>query len=89
MISCSVSLDFHGQDYKKVNYVQITLESYQHLNGLEDQVKTMGNQITSLECQVKDLQEKLSAAESEICAKENLVQQHGKVAEEAVSGLEF
>ncbi|KAJ7944178.1 Filament-like plant protein [Quillaja saponaria] len=59
---------------KKVNYVQISMESYTHMSGLEDQVK--------------DLEEKLFTAHSEINTKDNLVQQHAKVAEEAVSGWE-
>lgn len=69
------------EKYKKVNYVQISLDSYAHLTGLEDQVKT-------LEDQVKDLKEKLSAAYFEMNTKDSLVKQHAKVAEEAVSGWE-
>lgn len=42
--------------------------------------------MTGLEDQVKDLESKLSAAYSELDNKENLVKQHAKVAEEAVSG---
>lgn len=42
--------------------------------------------MTELEDQVKDLESKLSAAYSELDNKENLVKQHAKVAEEAVSG---
>ncbi|GLU04558.1 hypothetical protein SLE2022_216960 [Rubroshorea leprosula] len=68
-------------NYKKPNYVQISVESYSHLNSLEDQVQT-------LEDQIKDLNEKLSTAHSEITTKDNLVKQHTKVAEEAVSGWE-
>ncbi|KAF8410471.1 hypothetical protein HHK36_003000 [Tetracentron sinense] len=68
-------------NYKKVNYVQISMESYGHLTGLEDQFK-------SLEDQVKELNEKLSSAHSEMTTKDNLVKQHAKVAEEAVSGWE-
>ena len=55
-----------------VKYVQISAESYAHLTELEDQVKI--------------LQEKLSAAQTEMTTKDNLVKQHAKVAEEAVSG---
>ncbi|CAL5418424.1 unnamed protein product [Camellia sinensis] len=68
-------------NYKKQNYVQISVESYSHLTGLEDQVKT-------LEDQVNELNEKLSAAEIEVTNKDNIVKQHAKVAEEAVSGWE-
>ncbi|XP_011028982.1 PREDICTED: filament-like plant protein 4 [Populus euphratica] len=74
--------------YKKPNYVQISVESYTHLTGLEDQVKTYGEQVETLEDQIMDLNEKLSAAHSEMTTKENLVKQHAKVAEEAVSGWE-
>lgn len=69
-----------------MNYVQISLDSYRHLSGLEDHVTALEPQVTTLESQVKDLNEKLSAAYLEISSKENLVKQHAKVAEEAVSG---
>ena len=49
-------------------------------------MKTYGEQVETLEDQIKDLNEKLSAAHSELTTKENLVKQHAKVAEEAVSG---
>ncbi|GLT57932.1 hypothetical protein SLA2020_308680 [Shorea laevis] len=75
-------------NYKKPNYVQISVESYSHLTGLEDQVKTYEEQVQTLGDQIKDLNEKLSAAHSEITAKDDLVKQHTKVAEEAVSGWE-
>ncbi|KAK9269899.1 hypothetical protein L1049_025472 [Liquidambar formosana] len=82
-------------NYKKPNYVQISVESYSHLTGLEeqvktyeDQVKTYEDQVQSLEDQINELNEKLSAAQSEMTTKENLVKQHAKVAEEAVSGWE-
>ena len=55
------------------------MESYAHMSGLEDQV-------VNLEDQVKALEEKLSAVYSELNNKDNLVKQHAKVAEEAVSG---
>ncbi|CAL9077419.1 unnamed protein product [Musa acuminata var. zebrina] len=57
-----------------VNYVQISAESYAHLTELENQVNI--------------LNEKLSAALIEMTAKDDLVKQHAKVAEEAVSGWE-
>nr|XP_016453170.1 PREDICTED: filament-like plant protein 4 isoform X2 [Nicotiana tabacum] len=89
-------------NYKKPKYVQISVESYSHLTGLEDQVKSLEDHVKSLEDQVnsfeeqvksledenKDLNEKLSAAQTEMTNKENLVKQHAKVAEEAVSGWE-
>ena len=79
---------FIEQDnYKKPNYVQITVESYTHLTSLEDQVKTYEEQFQTLEDQIKELDEKLSEANSEMTTKDNLVKQHAKVAEEAVSGM--
>lgn len=63
------------------------MESYSHLTGLEDQVKTYEERVQTLEDQIKDLDEKLSTAQSEITTKESLVKQHTKVAEEAVSGM--
>ncbi|KAK4762908.1 hypothetical protein SAY86_008676 [Trapa natans] len=77
-----------SQDSKKVSYVQISLDSYKHMSGLEDQVYTLENQVKTLEHQVKDLEGTLSAAYLEVSIKENLVKQHAKVAEEAVSGWE-
>lgn len=73
---------------KKPKYVQISVETYSHLTGLEDQVKTYEDQMKNLEEEVNELNEKLSAASTEITNKENLVKQHSKVAEEAVSGWE-
>lgn len=55
------------------------MESYAHMSGLEDQV-------VNLEDQVKALEEKLSAVYSELNNKDDLVKQHAKVAEEAISG---
>ncbi|RDX67080.1 Filament-like plant protein 5, partial [Mucuna pruriens] len=70
------------QDNCKIkNYVQISMESYTRMSGLEDQV-------VNLEDQVKALEAKLSAVHSELNNKDNLVKQHAKVAEEAVSGWE-
>jgi type IV secretory pathway VirD2 relaxase len=59
--------------------VQISPETYAHLTESEEKVK-------NLEENVKVLNEKLSAAHSEITTKDALVKQHAKVAEEAVSG---
>ncbi|XP_073101412.1 filament-like plant protein 6 [Elaeis guineensis] len=59
---------------RSVNYVQVSVEKYAHLSELEEQVTI--------------LNEKLSSAQSEMTTKENLVKQHAKVAEEAVSGWE-
>ncbi|XP_073315219.1 filament-like plant protein 4 isoform X2 [Primulina huaijiensis] len=73
---------------KKQKYVQISIESYTHLTGLEDQVKSLEGEVEVLDNEVKELNEKLSDAHTEITDKENLVKQHVKVAEEAVSGWE-
>ncbi|PHT96908.1 Filament-like plant protein 6 [Capsicum chinense] len=84
-----VSVIFQGkQEIKKPKYVQISVESYSHLTGLEDQVKSLEEQVSGLEDEVKDLNEKLAAAQSEMTNKENLVKQYAEVAEEAVSGWE-
>ncbi|KAL2318843.1 hypothetical protein Fmac_032719 [Flemingia macrophylla] len=76
------------QPNQKPSYVQISVESYSHLTGLEDQVKAYEEKVQTLEDEIKELNEKLSAANSEINTKESLVKQHAKVAEEAVSGWE-
>ncbi|XP_019421201.1 PREDICTED: filament-like plant protein 4 isoform X2 [Lupinus angustifolius] len=73
MLSSVANLE-DQENLKNKNYVQITMESYTHMSGFEDQVKV--------------LEEKLSAAYSELSSKDVLVKQHAKVAEEAVSGWE-
>ncbi|KAL3514749.1 hypothetical protein ACH5RR_027466 [Cinchona calisaya] len=75
-------------DYKKAKYVQISVDTYSHLTGLEDQVKSYEEQVGTLEEEIKELNEKLATANTEMTNKENLVKQHAKVAEEAVSGWE-
>lgn len=50
-------------------------------------MKSYEEQVQNLEEEIKDLNEKLSTAQTEINAKEDLVKQHTKVAEEAVSGM--
>ncbi|KAK7280733.1 hypothetical protein RJT34_25800 [Clitoria ternatea] len=77
-----------SQGNQKPSYVQISVESYSHLTGLEDQVKTYEEKVQTLEDEIKGLNDQLSAANSEINTKESLVKQHAKVAEEAVSGWE-
>ncbi|KAK8683731.1 hypothetical protein V6N13_039782 [Hibiscus sabdariffa] len=84
----SASPQSDNDTHKKPKYIQISAESYSQLTGLENQVKAYEEQVQSLEEEIKDLNEKLDAANSEISAKENLVKQHTKVAEEAVSGWE-
>ncbi|XP_068639818.1 filament-like plant protein 4 [Aristolochia californica] len=63
---------------KKVKYVQITEETYANL---KDQVKDLNEKLSLTN-------EKLASALGENTTKENLVKQHAKVAEEAVSGWE-
>ncbi|KAL3723749.1 hypothetical protein ACJRO7_035853 [Eucalyptus globulus] len=87
-ITLSKAASLGHEDYVKVSYVQISVDSYKHLTGLEGHVTTLESQVTTLESQVRGLNEKLSAAYVEISSKENLVKQHAKVAEEAVSGWE-
>ncbi|XP_073288169.1 filament-like plant protein 4 isoform X1 [Primulina huaijiensis] len=76
------------QEKKKPKYVQLSMESYTHITGLENQLKSYEDQVKTLEDEVTELNEKLSEANSEITNKEILVKQHAKVAEEAVSGWE-
>ncbi|XP_019091790.1 PREDICTED: filament-like plant protein 4 isoform X2 [Camelina sativa] len=73
---------------KKPNYIQISFDQYSNLNGLKDEVKNYEDKVTKLEDQIKDLDLKLSTANADITAKEVLVKQHSKVAEEAVTGWE-
>lgn len=81
-------LDNKKQDSdKKPSYIQISFDQYSHLNGLKDEVKKYEEQVSKLEDQIKDLDLKLSTANAEITAKEILVKQHSKVAEEAVTGM--
>lgn len=63
------------------------MEQYSRLTGLEEKAKTYENQVQTLDDEIKELNEKLSAANSEMTTKDNLVKQHAKVAEEAVSGM--
>ncbi|XP_047260864.1 filament-like plant protein 4 [Capsicum annuum] len=86
--STEPKVDQGKQEIKKPEYVQIYVESYSHSTGLEDQVKSLEEQMSGLEDEVKDLNEKLAAAQSEMTNKENLVKQYAEVAEEAVSGWE-
>ncbi|KAL3634246.1 hypothetical protein CASFOL_021300 [Castilleja foliolosa] len=73
---------------EKTKHVKISIESYKHLTGLGDQVKSYEEQMQTLEDEVNELNEKLSEAHSEITDKDNMVKQHSKVAEEAISGWE-
>ncbi|KAG9442984.1 hypothetical protein H6P81_018838 [Aristolochia fimbriata] len=70
---------------KKVKYVQLTEEAY---TNLKDQVKDLEDQVKDLNEKLSSTNEKLESALAENTTKENLVKQHAKVAEEAVSGWE-
>lgn len=72
----AASTDAPGaQDETKTgNYVQISVETYDHLIKLEEKVKV--------------LNEKLASSQSEITAKDDIVKQHAKVAEDAIAGWE-
>ena len=59
--------------------MKISKDMHAHFLKLEDQVH-------HLESQIQTLNDNLSAAQSDSLVKENLVKQHAKVAEEAVSG---
>jgi TolA-binding protein len=72
-------LSFFSQDQKVPKYVQISPERYSNLIELEEQIEI-------LNAKIKVLNEKVSAAQSEMNNKDALVKQHAKVAEEAVSG---
>ncbi|KAL5231049.1 hypothetical protein ABZP36_029825 [Zizania latifolia] len=75
------SLNQAEQDEQVPKFVQISPERYTNLTESEEQVKLLCDKVNSLN-------EKLSAAQSDITAKDSLVKQHAKVAEEAVSGWE-
>lgn len=62
--------------------MQISPERYTNLTESEEQVKILCDKVNVLN-------EKLSAAQSDITTKDSLVKQHVKVAEEAVSGLKL
>ncbi|XP_047311545.1 filament-like plant protein 4 [Impatiens glandulifera] len=81
------SLQDQGK-HKNVTYIQVSVDSYKHLTGLEEQVCTLKNEVKELQNQLKDSHEKLYAANLELVAKEDLANKHAKVAEEAVSGWE-
>ncbi|XP_078439953.1 filament-like plant protein 4 [Wolffia australiana] len=68
-------------EIKESDNVTISKDQHAHFLRLEDEVRTLENQCSSQS-------EKLSTAQSDLVAKENLVKQHAKVAEEAVSGWE-
>ncbi|KAG0449889.1 hypothetical protein HPP92_027048, partial [Vanilla planifolia] len=66
---------------KPVSFAQISIEKYEYLNGLEEQVELLKEQLSF----TKD---NLFSAQAEMKTKDELVKQHAKVAEEAISGWE-
>ncbi|KAI7747731.1 hypothetical protein M8C21_024747 [Ambrosia artemisiifolia] len=73
----------------QVKSYEAQVKSYdEQVKRYEDQQLVYEDQIKNLEDEVKELNEQLSEAQSEIVTQENLVKQHSKVAEEAVSGWE-
>ena len=63
----------YQDNYKKPNYVQISVEQYSHLSGLEDQVKNYesqvkayDNQVNAYEDQVKTYEEQFQTLEDQI-----------------------
>ncbi|CAA6663192.1 unnamed protein product [Spirodela intermedia] len=82
-VSSASSVGNQGDEDKSKDsdYVRISKEIHTHFMKLEDQVHVLDNQL-------KALNEKLSTAQADLLAKDNLVNQHIKVAEEAVSGWE-
>ncbi|KAK9108984.1 hypothetical protein Sjap_017044 [Stephania japonica] len=80
------SLDSPGSpayqnNLRKQSYIQISMESYTRFTEMEAQVKTLNNEVCTLN-------EKLASAHSEITTKDNLVKQQAKVAEDAIAGWE-
>ncbi|KAG2303348.1 hypothetical protein Bca4012_062113 [Brassica carinata] len=81
-------LDQPQENGKKPSYIQISFDQYSHFNTLKDEVHKYEEQVSKLEDQIKDLDSKLTTANADVTAKELLVKQHSKVAEEAVTGWE-
>lgn len=80
--------DQEKEEVRKPKFVQISVDTYSHLTGLEDQVKSSDEHVKTLEEEIKELNEKLTETHTEMTNKDSLVKQHAKVAEEAVSGWE-
>ncbi|KAI0489129.1 hypothetical protein KFK09_028971 [Dendrobium nobile] len=66
---------------KPVSFVQISVEKYEHFNGLEEQVVVLNEKLNVVN-------KKLSSAQADMTTKDDIVKQHSKVAEEAISGWE-
>lgn len=66
---------------KPASFIQISVQKYEHLNALSGQVEVLNENLS-------DMKEKLSSAQADMITKDDLVKQHAKVAEEAISGWE-
>lgn len=60
-----VCLLFNQDNYKKPNYVQISVEQYSHLTGLEDQVKNYESQVKAYENQVNAYEDQVKTYEDQ------------------------
>ncbi|CAJ2642978.1 unnamed protein product [Trifolium pratense] len=69
------SADASNQDNgKKQNYVQISVESYSHLTGLEDQVKTYEEKLKTYDEQFQTYEEKVKTYDEQVQTYEEKVQ---------------
>uniref|UniRef100_A0A1J3FX66 Filament-like plant protein 6 n=2 Tax=Noccaea caerulescens TaxID=107243 RepID=A0A1J3FX66_NOCCA len=66
---------------KKPKYVQISVEQYTHLTGLEEQIKTYDLQIKSYESQVEAYEEQVKSFEEQIEAYDEKVQSYAEQVE--------
>ncbi|CAH8362806.1 unnamed protein product [Eruca vesicaria subsp. sativa] len=66
---------------KKPKYVQISVEQYTHLTGLEEQIKTYDVQIKSYESQVEAYEEQVKSFEEQIEAYDEKVQSYAEQVE--------
>lgn len=57
---------FEQDNNKKPNYVKISVESYSHLSGLEDQVKTYEEKVKSYDEKVQTYEEKVQTYEEKV-----------------------
>lgn len=65
----------YQDNYKKPNYVQLSLESYSHLTGLEDQIKTYEDQVNEYKDQVNTHEDKLNEYKDHVKALEDEVKE--------------
>ncbi|XP_019458073.1 PREDICTED: filament-like plant protein 4 isoform X1 [Lupinus angustifolius] len=65
----------HQETYKKPNYVKISVETYTHLAGLEDQVKTYEEKVQTYEEKVQTYEENVQTYEEKVQTYEEKVQE--------------